>query len=189
MTLPLLALAATLVIPAQYKLDKPYPDKAYCVVVDIIDGDTIKCQSPDLDATKDPRETPMCRDARGVVVNSCWSIRLLRIDTGETTCHDPKYCTRPRWTCEAEHDAGIAAKDRIRELIDAAGGVLELTKIKRDYYLGRRDAEVTGNGVNFSDVLLRENLAAFYKGTAEARKKKWCPGLDPLNVIQPRKTQ
>jgi endonuclease YncB( thermonuclease family) len=155
-------------------------------VVDVIDGDTIKCQSPDLDATKTDQEKPMCRAPDGVVLGSCWSIRLLRIDTGETTCHD-KACTKPRWTCEAEHDAGMAAKERVRELVAVADGVLVLTKIKRDRYSGRRDAEVWGNGVNFSDVLLRENLAAPYKGTAANRKKKWCGRPEPRPVIPPSK--
>lgn len=159
-----------------------FPAEALCAVVSVIDGDTLKCYAPALDADD---EKPMCRDPNGTVIDSCWSVRLLRIDTGETTYHDPKAQTRPRWTCEAEHDAGIAAKERLAELVRAAGGVVVLTKIQRDYYPGRRDAEVTGDGVNFSDVLLRENLAAPYKGSAKDRKKKWCHPRSPLNVVKP----
>ncbi len=143
----------------------------------------LKCFAPALD-TED--EKPMCRDPSGNVVDSCWSVRLLRIDTGETTYHDPKAQTRPRWTCDAEYHAGVAAKEKMVDLVKAAGGIVYLSKIKRDYYPGRRDAEVVGGGVNFSDALLRANLAAPYKGTAASRKSKWCHARSPLNVIRPK---
>lgn len=163
-------------------IKQTFPAEALCAVVSVIDGDTLKCYAPALDLDD---QKPMCRTSDGTVIDSCWSVRLLRIDTGETTYHDPKAQTKPRWTCEAEHEAGIAAKERITELVRNAGGVVVLTKIQRDYYPARRDAEVTGGGVNFSDVLLRENLAAPYKGSAKDRKKKWCHPRQPLHVVRP----
>ena len=177
------ALALLLIPTPADAAKKSMPAEAVCAVVSIIDGDTIKCFAPALD-TDD--EKPLCRDPTGKVVESCWPIRLLRIDTGETTYHDPKEKTRPRWICDEEYDAGIQAKEKLAEMVKAAGGIVYLTKIKRDYYPGRRDAEVVGGGVNFSDALLRANLAAPYKGSAIQRKSKWCHDRSPLNVTRPR---
>lgn len=153
---------------------KVFPASVECRVVAVIDGDTIKCEAPELDL---PNDTYSCTENKKKVAG-CWNVRFARIDTGETTCYDSKYCTRPRWTCDAEHQSGLRAKFLTQMMIKASGGTVFLTNITDDYYAGRRDAEVWAvGGFNLSDVLLTLGLAVEWRSgqkTAD-RKKLFCP--------------
>jgi len=157
---------------------KVFPAAVSCRVVAVIDGDTIKCAAPELNLEGD---TYSCIEA-GQKLPGCWNVRLARIDTGETTCYDPKYCTRPKWNCEAEHKSGLRAKFLTQMMLKASGNTVSLTGITDDYYAGRRDAEVwVDGGFNLSDVLMTLGLAVEWKKgqkTAD-RKRLFCP--DPVN--------
>ncbi len=85
--------------------------------------------------------------------------RLLGFDTPET--HFAK--------CDAERELGLAAKDRLEELL-ATGEVRVIESGKRDKY-GRTLAALTVNGRDVGDILIGESLARPYKG---GHRDSWC---------------
>jgi endonuclease YncB( thermonuclease family) len=93
------------------------------------------------------------------------TIRLLDIDTPETY--------RPR--CEAELVAGLAAKQRLRALLDG-GAVAYVPNGKLDRY-GRTLAHVLVNGADVGAVLLAEGYALHWEPGPEAKAERlrhWC---------------
>jgi len=92
-------------------------------------------------------------------------IRLLQIDTPETWS--------PR--CQQELELGMAATKRLRELLDGHEVTYQATGYDR---FGRVLARVYADGVDVSEVLLREGHALPYipgqKSKAD-RLVKWCP--------------
>jgi endonuclease YncB( thermonuclease family) len=85
--------------------------------------------------------------------------RLLGFDTPET--HFAK--------CDAELQLGLAAKDRLTELLRTS----EVTVIesgKRDKY-GRTLAKVMADGLDVGKILIGEGLARPYQGE---KRKSWC---------------
>jgi endonuclease YncB( thermonuclease family) len=85
--------------------------------------------------------------------------RLLGYDTPETR----------HAKCDAERDLGLAAKDRLEELLEQ-GEVKVLESGKEDRY-GRSLASVTVNGRDVGDILIREGLARPYEG---GKRASWC---------------
>ena len=92
-------------------------------------------------------------------------IRIAAIDTPETF--------RPR--CERERALGIAAKERLRELLDA--GAVTFTPTGVDRY-GRTLAHVFVNGgADVGETLIKENHAVRWKPGAVAKAARlaaWC---------------
>lgn len=97
-----------------------------------------------LRATVDGRSTP---------------IRILNIDTAEMP---------PRHECEFERRLAYAARDRLRELIGAAGTV-SICPEGVDKYR-RTLARVLVDGRDVGDVLVSEGLAEPWRG----RQADWC---------------
>ncbi|WP_088342610.1 MULTISPECIES: thermonuclease family protein [Rhodomicrobium] len=85
--------------------------------------------------------------------------RLLGFDTPET--HFAK--------CDAERELGLAAKQRLEELL-ATSEVKVLESGKRDRY-GRTLATVTANGKDVGEILIGEGLARPYHGK---KRDGWC---------------
>ena len=92
-------------------------------------------------------------------------IRLLQIDTPETWS--------PR--CQQELELGMAATKRLEELLDGHEVTYQATGYDR---FGRVLARVYADGVDVSEVLLREGHALPYKPGQKAKAErlvKWCP--------------
>jgi endonuclease YncB( thermonuclease family) len=85
--------------------------------------------------------------------------RLMGYDTPETRFA----------RCDAERELGLAAKDRLEELL-ARGEVRVLESGKLDKY-GRTLAELTVNGRDVGDILIDEGLARPYQG---GKRASWC---------------
>jgi endonuclease YncB( thermonuclease family) len=85
--------------------------------------------------------------------------RLLGFDTPETRFA----------RCDAERELGLAAKDRLEELL-TIGEVRVLESGKLDRY-GRTLASVTVNGRDVGEILIGEGLARPYQG---GRRGSWC---------------
>jgi endonuclease YncB( thermonuclease family) len=85
--------------------------------------------------------------------------RLLGFDAPET--HFAK--------CDAERELGLAAKERLEELLETSE-VKVIESGKRDKY-GRTLAQVTANGRDVGDILISEGLARPYHGE---RRTSWC---------------
>ena len=85
--------------------------------------------------------------------------RLLGFDAPET--HFAK--------CDAELELGLAAKQRLEELV-ATSEVKVIESGKQDKY-GRSLATLTANGRDVGDILIGEGLARPYHGE---RRKSWC---------------
>ena len=85
--------------------------------------------------------------------------RLLGFDTPETRFA----------RCDAERELGLAAKDRLEELL-TRGEVRVLESGKLDRY-GRTLASVTVNGRDVGEILIGEGLARPYRG---GRRGSWC---------------
>ncbi|NJM35764.1 MAG: thermonuclease family protein [Rhodomicrobium sp.] len=71
--------------------------------------------------------------------------------------------------CDAELELGLAAKDRLEELL-STGEVKVIESGKLDKY-GRSLAHVTVSGRDVGDILIGEGLARPYRGE---RRKSWC---------------
>ncbi|MEJ6847531.1 thermonuclease family protein [Sinorhizobium fredii] len=92
------------------------------------------------------------------------TIRIVEIDTPETY--------KPR--CEAELVKGLAAKQRLRQLLDAGNVTYEPTGTDR---YRRTLAHVFADGVNVGSVLIAEGYALPYRPGADAkleRLRAWC---------------
>ena len=92
-------------------------------------------------------------------------IRLLQIDTPETWS--------PR--CQQELDLGMAATKRLEELLDGHEVTYQATGYDR---FGRLLARVYADGVDVSEVLLREGHALPYIAGQKAKAERlatWCP--------------
>jgi endonuclease YncB( thermonuclease family) len=87
--------------------------------------------------------------------------RLLGFDTPETRFA----------RCDAELELGLAAKERLEELL-SGGEVKVIETGKRDKY-GRSLAHLTVDGRDVGDILIGEGLARPYRGE---RRKSWCGG-------------
>lgn len=85
------------------------------------------------------------------------SIRINGIDTPEM-----------RGKCEHEKVLARKAKARLHGLLV---GRVELHNVRNGKYAGRVLADVTANGVNVVDVLIREGHARRYNGGA---RESWC---------------
>ena len=73
--------------------------------------------------------------------------------------------------CEYERNKAQQARNRLSELIPV-GGLVALSNIKDDKYLGRIDANVSdARGRDIGGVLVREGLGRRYSG---GRREKWC---------------
>jgi endonuclease YncB( thermonuclease family) len=105
-------------------------------------------------------------------------IRILSIDTPETF----------RSRCDNELKLGLAAKQRLRELLDS--GEVSYTPDGVDRF-GRTLAHVYVGDVNVGDVLLKEGHALPYAPGPDAKKKRhdtWCgPSSDVYIPGQPRR--
>ena len=71
--------------------------------------------------------------------------------------------------CDAERELGMAAKQRVEELL-ARGEVRVLESGKTDKY-GRMLARVTVNGHDLAALMIGEGLARPYHGE---RRRSWC---------------
>jgi endonuclease YncB( thermonuclease family) len=92
-------------------------------------------------------------------------IRILQIDTPETF----------RSRCENEYQLGLAAKQRLTELL--ASGEVSYTPAGTDRY-GRTLADVYVGEVNVADVMLKEGHALRYVPGEVAKALRlatWCP--------------
>ncbi len=87
--------------------------------------------------------------------------RLLGFDTPETRFA----------RCDAERALGLAAKDRLEELL-SIGEVKVLESGRLDKY-GRTLANVTIDGRDVGDILIDEGLARPYDG---GHRGSWCGG-------------
>ena len=85
--------------------------------------------------------------------------RLLGFDTPETRFAK----------CDAERALGLAAKERLEELLETSE-VKVIESGKRDKY-GRTLAHVTADGRDVGEILIGEGLARAYHGE---RRKSWC---------------
>lgn len=95
-------------------------------------------------------------------------IRILQIDTPETF----------RSRCETEYRLGLAAKQRLIELLDK--GDVSYTPDGLDRF-GRTLAHVYTGNVDVGEVLLKEGHALPYVPGPEAKAKRlarWCPKAD-----------
>lgn len=73
--------------------------------------------------------------------------------------------------CAAERARATRAKTRLGEILPV-GGIVELTNIKDDKYLGRIDANVRdANGGDVSAHMVRSGLARRYNG---GKRAGWC---------------
>lgn len=94
------------------------------------------------------------------IENENTKIRLLELDTPEIS--------KPK--CTQEKKLGIQARDFINELILNAKNIKIKTEYKKDYF-GRTLAFVIIDGVNISELLIKNNLGVVYK---KGHKKNWC---------------
>lgn len=85
--------------------------------------------------------------------------RLLGYDTPETRFAK----------CDAERDLGLAAKERLEQLLEQ-GEVRVLESGREDRY-GRSLASVTVDGRDVGDILIHEGLARPYEG---GKRASWC---------------
>ena len=85
------------------------------------------------------------------------SVRINGIDTPEI-----------RGKCVEEKELALKAKRRLENLLV---GDVQLRNVRNGKYAGRILADVTANGVNVVDVLVREGLARRYDGGA---RESWC---------------
>lgn len=86
--------------------------------------------------------------------------RLLGFDTPETY----------RALCQAEYQAGIAAGNRLKEII-AAGATLHPTGKSCKY--GRECAYLILGKEDVAEIMVREGYAVAYSGRGP--RKNWCP--------------
>ncbi len=87
-------------------------------------------------------------------------IRILDIDAPEI-----------KGKCDTEIDLAIKSEERLKELLPE-GSIVYLDNLKDDKYLGRINATVkNSDGVNVSDVLIKEKLAVPYDG---GKRIDWC---------------
>ncbi len=70
---------------------------------------------------------------------------------------------------KCEKQAGENARKRLENLIQ--NKTVELTRIKNGKYAGRVLAEVTWQGQNIAEILLKEGLARPYSG---GKRQHWC---------------
>ncbi|MHC1548807.1 thermonuclease family protein [Phyllobacterium sp. K27] len=117
----------------------------------IIDGDTIALP---------------CNPANGYKRGCAEKIRLLDIDAPETS--------KP--SCEKELTTGLAAKERLRELVEKETIAVERSGRKDQYRrsLARLKFE---DGSDIGSILIAENLALPYRAGAAAklsRTQHWC---------------
>ncbi|MEM8987243.1 MAG: nuclease [Pseudomonadota bacterium] len=75
-----------------------------------------------------------------------------------------------RASCPGEKAKGFAARDVLADLIDASGGAVFLTDIRRGKYAGRVVAHLHGpDGADLGDVLMRMgNVSAYSPGAGNA---------------------
>jgi endonuclease YncB( thermonuclease family) len=89
-------------------------------------------------------------------------IRIINVDAPEISGE-----------CASEIKLAARAKNRLAELIPV-GGIVDLSEIKDDKYLGRIDARVkTKNGADVGEILIKEKLARPYNG---GKRQSWCDG-------------
>lgn len=105
--------------------------------------------------------------ARHRIFGTATSIRVLNIDTPE---HDHMA------KCEAERLHGIKAMEFAADLVSRAGGIVTLSRVKRDKYGGRFNARVTmkinGVAVDWAAAMTSAGLALPYTG--QGAKPDWC---------------
>ena len=77
-----------------------------------------------------------------------------------------------RSKCDREQQAGVRARTRLSELLNA-GDVL-LKEVRNDKYAGRVLARVVAGGLDVANVLLAEGLAREYHG---GKRFEWCSAL------------
>ncbi|MHC1548818.1 thermonuclease family protein [Phyllobacterium sp. K27] len=121
----------------------------------IIDGDTIALP---------------CDPASGYKRGCAEKIRLLGIDAPETS--------KP--SCEKELTTGLAAKERLRELLEKETISIERSG-RKDQYRRSLASLKFEDGSDIGSLLIAENLALPYRSGAAAklnRTQHWCaPGI------------
>ena len=85
------------------------------------------------------------------------SIRINGLDTPEL-----------RGKCPQEKELAQQAKERLKSLLK---GKIELWNVRNGKYAGRVLADVTADGVNVADILVREGFARHYDG---GKRQGWC---------------
>ncbi len=101
-------------------------------------------------------------DGDTIRLDSGESIRLVGIDTPEIRNAE----------CASERAAGLAAKDRLRQLVDGAA-VIRLERRWRDKY-GRTLAILTIDGRDAARLLVAEGHGRVYRGR---KRSSWCTGV------------
>jgi endonuclease YncB( thermonuclease family) len=91
------------------------------------------------------------------------NIRLLGIDTPELGA---------RAQCPAENALADRARDNLRGLVAANGGVVEITAARHDKYGGRLLASPRVKAGSLADAQIAGGFAAAYSG--EGPKRDWC---------------
>jgi len=92
--------------------------------------------------------------------NEKTKLRLLALDTPEIS--------KPK--CTKERILAIKARDFLNDLILDANQIKFITEYKKDFF-GRTLAFIIIDGINTSELLVRNNLGVVYK---KGHKKDWC---------------
>ncbi|MET3650146.1 trypsin-like serine protease [Phyllobacterium ifriqiyense] len=151
-------------------------------------------------------------------LHAAWAGNKLRAVDGDTIavpCTSSQDCSQKIWltgviaprieraACDAEHSAGILAKDRLDELLHGGNmanvqsiGVTQWPDKKKDHD-GRTLGEVRidlsdGKSINVGEMLIKEGLAitrSHKQSIDEQRKAHWCdvkaavPSSPPMTII------
>ena len=92
------------------------------------------------------------------------AVRVAQIDTPESRINLKRYPHRT-----AEKELGLKAKERLKELLV---GDVRLQSLERDKY-GRVLGHLFVDGINVSDILIKEGLACpYYGSTKKARVRE-----------------
>lgn len=137
-------------------------------VVSVHDGDTLTVagQWAILDGRKVALRVP-----GGV------NLRLLASRGGIDT---PEIGTKAR--CEAENAAAVKARDNLKAIIAANGGVVDLEAARHDKYGGRLLANPRVKAGSLGDMQINGGFAVAYDGTGP--RHQWCAGM-PENLLPP----